>query len=163
MTPNRLTFFTCLLAAPVIFGLITGLFGLGGEYLARFAFVGRVGLLLCIPAWLTVFAWLAWRAAKRGETGMRPYVFASLGANVASLIAYPLMIFLGEAMGGEMAAKLHAAMEANAETGTEALSLTTAALFAGGIVFFLGLFFMPMLGALFGWLGGMLGLVRRPQ
>lgn len=162
MIPSRMTFVTCLLGAPVIFGLFTGLFELGGEYLARFAFVGRVGLLLCLPAWLTIYAWLAWRAAKRGETGVRPYVFASLGANVGSLVAYPLMIFVGEAMGGELSAKLHASVEATSEAAGE-LSLTSAALLAGVIVFFLGLFFLPVMAAIFGWLAGMLGLVRKPQ
>lgn len=159
--PSRITFVTCLLAAPAVFGLLTGLFVLGGEYLARFGFVGRLGLLLCLPAWLTVFAWLAWRAAKRGETGVRPYVFASIGANMASLSAYPLIILASEALGGGLADTLHEAMQ-GAEAGDEELSLTAAALFAGVIVFFIGLFFMPLLGALFGWLAGRLGLVKRP-
>lgn len=160
--PSRLTFVTCLLAAPVIFAAVTGLFDLGGEYLKRFAFVGRAGLLLSLPAWLTAFAWLAWRTAKRGETGIRPYVFASLGANAASLAIYPLMIFITEALGGGLAEQWRDAVVAMSEGGdmADAISFSTATLLSGCIVFFIGLFFMPMLGALFGWVAGLLGLVK---
>lgn len=156
MTPNRLTFATCLFAAPLIFGAAVWALGSGGEYLRRFAQVGAMGLLISLPVWFTVFAWLAWRAAKRGETETRHFVFASLGANIASLVLYPAVVGL-TVMTGHYERAIEAVPDAT-ELPPEPL---TAALFAGGAAFFMGLFFLPVLAALFGWVGGMLGLGRQ--
>jgi hypothetical protein len=162
--PSRITFVTCLLAAPILFAIVPALFTMAGPYAARFGYVGNLSLFVSLPAWLTVFAWLAWRAAKRGETELRPYVMAGLAANAASLVIFPVIIFLAEALGADLSGQLaESFQEAQAaSTGEqEALSLPVAALFSGFAAFFVGLFVLPVLGVIFGWLARKLKLVRR--
>lgn len=161
--PSRITFVTCLLAAPVLFAIILALFTLGGEYLARFGYVGNLALVAGLPAWLTVFAWLAWRAAKRGETEIRPYVMAGLAANAASLLIFPVLILLAEALGADLSGQLAESFQqaqAASDAPQEELSLPAAALFTGFASFFVGLFVLPVLGAIFGALAKRLKLVR---
>ena len=161
--PSRITFATCLLAAPILFSIIPALFTLAGPYAARFGYVGNLSLFVSLPAWLTVFAWLAWKAAKRGETELRPYVMAGLAANAASLVIFPLLIFIAEGLGADLSGELAASFqraEAASDTPQEQLSLAVAALFSGFAAFFVGLFVLPVLGMLFGWLARMLKMVR---
>jgi len=161
--PSRITFITCLLAAPIIFSIVPALFTMGGAYLSRFGYVGNLSLFVSLPAWLTVFAWLAWRAAKRGETDIRPYVMAGLTANAASLVVFPALIFIAEGLGADLSGQLAESFtEAQAASDTEQdqLSLPVAALFSGFAAFFVGLFVLPVLGVLFGWLARTLKLVR---
>lgn len=162
-TPSRMTFITCLLGAPALFAIVPALFLLGGEYLSRFGYVGNLALFVSLPAWVTVFAWLAWRAAKRGETELRPYVMAGLVANAASLVMFPVLIFAAEGLGAGLSDMLAGSFEeaqaANDGEGEE-LSLTTAALFSGFAAFFVGLFVLPVLGSIFGALARKLSLVR---
>ena len=162
--PSRITFVTCLLAAPILFAIVPALFTMAGPYAARFGYVGNLSLFVSLPAWLTVFAWLAWRAAKRGETELRPYVMAGLAANAASLVIFPVIIFLAEALGADLSGQLAESFQEAQATSTgeqEALSLPVAALFSGFAAFFVGLFVLPVLGVIFGWLARKLKLVRR--
>ena len=149
--PSRLTFATCLFAAPLLFGAAIWLLGSGGDYLRRFAQVGALGMIISLPVWFSVFAWLAWRAVKRGETETRHFVFASLGANIASLLIYPAVIGLAVVTG-----EYRRAVDSVPE-GTELPpEPVQAALFAAGAAFVMGLFFLPVLAALFGWIAGLL-------
>ena len=162
--PSRITFVTCLLAAPILFAIVPALFTMAGPYAARFGYVGNLSLFVSLPAWLTVFAWLAWRAAKRGETELRPYVMAGLAANAASLVIFPVIIFLAEALGADLSGQLAESFQEAQAASTdeqEALSLPVAALFSGFAAFFVGLFVLPVLGVIFGWLARKLKLVRR--
>lgn len=162
-TPSRMTFITCLLAAPALFAIVPALFMLGGAYLARFGAVGNLSLLVSLPTWLTVFAWLAWRAAKRGETEIRPYVMAGLIANAASLVLFPALVFLAEGLGANLSGMLADSFQeaqAASDIEQERVSLTTAALFSGFAAFFVGLFVVPVLGSIFGALAKKLKLVR---
>jgi hypothetical protein len=162
-SPSRMTFITCLLGAPALFAIVPALFMLGGEYLSRFGYVGNLALFVSLPTWLTVFAWLAWRAAKRGETELRPYVMAGLVANAASLVIFPLLIFAAEALGANLSGMLAESFQeaqAGSDAEQEQLSLTTAALFAGFAAFFVGLFVVPVLGSIFGALARKLKLVK---
>lgn len=162
-TPSRITFVTCLLAAPIVFAIVPALFTMAGPYAARFGYVGNLSLFVSLPAWLTVFAWLAWRAAKRGETELRPYVMAGLAANAASLVIFPLIIFAAEGLGADLSGQLTESFQqaqASSETEQDELSLPVAALFSGFAAFFVGLFVLPVLAVVFGSLGRTLGLVR---
>jgi len=162
-SPSKMTFVTCLLGAPALFAIVPALFLLGGEYLSRFGYVGNLALFVSLPAWLTVFAWLAWRAAKRGETELRPYVMAGLIANAASLVIFPLIIFAAEGLGADLSGMLAQSFDeaqATNEGEGEELSLTVAALFSGFAAFFVGLFVLPVLGSIFGALARKLSLVR---
>jgi len=165
-TPSRITFVTCLLAAPIIFSIIPALFTMAGPYAARFGYVGNLSLFVSLPAWLIIFSWLAWRVAKRGETELRTYVMAGLVANAASLVIFPIIIFIAEGLGADLSGKLAESFQ-EAQTANDAqqteLSLISAALFAGFAAFFVGLFVMPVLAVLFGWLARMLKLVRGDQ
>ncbi len=161
--PSRITFVTCLLAAPILFAIMPALFTMAGPYAARFGYVGNLSLFVSLPAWLTVFVWLAWRAAKRGETELRPYVMAGLAANAASLVIFPVIIFLAEALGADLSGQLAESFQEAQATSNgeqEALSLPVAALFSGFAAFFVGLFVLPVLGVIFGWLARKLKLVR---
>lgn len=162
--PSKLTFVTCLLAAPALFAIIPALFTMGGEYLARFGYVGNLSLFVSLPAYLIVFGWLAWRAAKRGAGEMRPYVMAGLVANASSLLIFPVMIVLVDALGGGLLSDmlddaLQEATQAGGET-PEAIPFYGAALFAGFAAFFVGLFTLPILTAIFGGLARRLKLER---
>jgi len=163
MVPSRITFVTCLLAAPIVFSIIPALFTMAGPYAARFGYVGNLSLFVSLPAWLTVFAWLAWRVAKRGDKSLRPYVMAGLAANAASLVIFPAVIFIAEALGADLSGKLtesfQDAQAANDAQQTE-LSLLSAGVFSGFAAFFVGLFVMPILAVLFGGLAKTLHLVR---
>ena len=89
---------------------------------------------------------------------------AGLAANAASLVIFPVIIFLAEALGADLSGQLaESFQEAQAaSTGEqEALSLPVAALFSGFAAFFVGLFVLPVLGVIFGWLARKLKLVRR--
>ncbi len=161
--PSVMTFVTCLLAAPIIFAIVPALFTMAGPYAARFGYVGNLSLFVSLPAWLTVFAWLTWRAAKRGETELRPYVMAGLAANAASLVIFPALILIAEGLGADLTGQLaQSFQEAQAASDAEQdeFSLPIAALFSGFAAFFVGLFVLPVLAVLFGWLARTLGLVR---
>ena len=162
-TPSRITFVTCLLGAPTVFGILIIPFFLGGDYLARFGQAGALGLIFSIPTWLTAFPYLSWNAAKQKKTQINSYVFASLGANAASLVIIPILIFLAEWLGADLSGKLAESLKEARETNnikpTE-FSLPAASAIAGFAAFFVGLFVLPILGALFGWLAKMLKLVR---
>lgn len=161
--PSRITFVTCLLAAPIIFAIVPALFTMAGPYAARFGYVGNLSLFVSLPAWLTVFAWMAWRAAKRGETELRPYVMAGLAANAASLVIFPVLIFVAEGLGADLSGKLaesFQAAQAASEERQDEFSLPVAALFSGFAAFFVGLFVMPVLAVTFGALARTLKLVR---
>lgn len=161
--PSRITFVTCLLAAPILFAIVPALFTMAGPYAARFGYVGNLSLFVSLPAWLTVFAWLAWRAAKRGETELRPYVMAGLAANAASLVIFPLVIFAAEGLGADLSGQLAESFQeaqSSSEGGQDELSLPVAALFSGFAAFFVGLFVLPVLGVMFGWMARTLKLVR---
>ncbi len=161
--PSRITFVTCLLAAPILFAIMPALFTMAGPYAARFGYVGNLSLFVSLPAWLTVFAWLAWRAAKRGETELRPYVMAGLAANAASLVIFPVIIFVAEGLGADLSGQLAESFreaQASTEDPQDELSLPVAALFSGFAAFFVGLFVLPVLGVMFGWLARTLNLVR---
>lgn len=163
--PSRITFVTCLLAAPIIFSILPALFTMAGPYASRFGYVGNLSLFVSLPAWLTVFAWLAWRAAKRGDTELRPYVMAGLIANAASLVIFPLIIFAAEGLGADLSGQLAESFEtaqATKEAQQSELSLPSAALFSGFAAFFVGLFVMPVLAVLFGWLARTLKMVSVP-
>ena len=163
-TPSRITFVTCLLAAPIIFSIVPALFTLAGPYAARFGYVGNLSLFVSLPAWLVVFAWLAWRVAKRGDVDLRPYVFAGLAANAASLVIFPILILVAEGLGADLSGKLAESFQdaqASNEVEQTELSLISAALFSGFAAFFVGLFVMPVLAVLFGWLARTLKLVKR--
>ena len=157
--PSKITFATCLFAAPLIFGAVLWLFGLGGEYLARFGQAGALALIVTLPAWFTAFAILAWRSAKAGKATTRDFVFLSLGANVASLVIYPVIVGLASLTGTYQRAIQSAASLATDESGPPPEPLE-AAFFAGGVVFFLGLFFMPMLAGLFALVARKLGFAQ---
>ena len=164
--PSKITFVTCLLAAPAIFGGLSALLFLAGEYGSRFAFVGNGLLLLAMPAYLTVFVWLAWRAAKRGERDVRPYVMAGLGANAASLVIFPVLVYLAEFGGGDLSGMLAESWQesqsvagATDDPVADEISLPFAAMMSGVAAFFVGLFTLPVLGALFGALAKRLRLV----
>lgn len=162
-TPSRITFVTCLLAAPILFSIVPALFTMAGPYAARFGYVGNLSLFVSLPGWLLVFSWLAWRAAKRGETDIRPYVMAGLAANVASLLIFPVVIYLAEGLGADLSGKLaESFQQAQAKTDVEQdeFSLPVAAVFSGFAAFFVGLFVMPVLAVLFGWLARTLKMVR---
>lgn len=149
--PNLIAFCAAFLIAPVIVGAVISLFGLGGEYGARFARVGFLGLFIMLPGYLLVFSVLAWSAAKKGAEGIKPYVFAGLWANAAHLLLYPAMILFAVLSGAYDRGV--AIVQAQQDTATIAApSPFAAALFAGFAVFFLGLFFMPPIAAVFGWI-----------
>ena len=163
---NALAFGVALFGAPAAFGGIVWLMFQGSDYLGRFAAVGGAGLLLSLPVWFTVFAWLAWRSARRGHTEVKHFVFASLGANIASLVVWPALIGLmvltglyGEAVTldlSTLAQGLPEGVDEEPPTPGEAM------VGAAAVAFFMGLFFLPCLGALFGAIGRPLGLAR-PQ
>lgn len=160
-SPSRITFVTCLLAAPIIFSIVPALFTMAGPYAARFGYVGNLSLFVSLPAWLTVFAWLAWRVAKRREPELRPYVMAGLAANAASLAIFPALILLAEGLGADLSEQLaQSFQEAQAASDVEQdeFSLPIAALFSGFAAFFVGLFVLPVLAVLFGWLARTLKL-----
>ncbi len=160
--PSRITFVTCLLAAPIIFATVPALFIMAGPYAARFGYVGNLSLLVSLPAWLSVFAWLSWRVAKRGETELRPYVMAGLIANAASLALFPAMILIAEGLGADLSGELsrsYTKAQAASDVEQDEFSLPVAALFSGFAAFFVGLFVMPVLAVLFGWLANTLKLV----
>lgn len=160
--PSRITFAICLFAAPILFSIVPALFTMAGPYAARFGYVGNLSLFVSLPSWFIVFTWLGWRAAKRGESEIRPYVMAALAANAASLLILPLVIFVAEGLGADLSGKLaESYQEAQAASDVEqdAFSLPVAALFSGFAAFFVGLFVLPVLGALFGWIARKLSLV----
>jgi len=162
-SPSRITFVTCLLAAPIIFSIVPALFTLAGPYAARFGYVGNLSLFVSLPAWLTVFAWFAWRAAKRSDVELRSYVMAGLAANAASLVIFPVIIFVAEGMGADLSGKLAESFQdaqATSDVAQDEFSLPVAALFSGFAAFFVGLFVMPVLAVTFGWLARTLRLVE---
>lgn len=115
-----------------------------GEYALRFAQVGAAGLVIVLVPWFTVFAWLAWRAVKRGG-GMGDFVRASLYADCSFLLLIPaaiaILVFSGQyadfvAESGAMAA--------------DAPSPAGAAFLGALAAFFWGLFVLPILAGLFG-------------
>lgn len=159
--PQRRQFALFALAfvlTPALWALLTYAMISGGTYLARFGQVAGMGLFFSLPAWALAFSWLAWKAAAR-ERGGRGFVMASLGAN---LITFPLW-FIGvmaaptfgldlEAVITETQARI---LAENPSAGPPP-SVGAMAALVGAVAFFMGLFFLPMLAAIFAPVGRLL-------
>lgn len=153
--PSKVPFLIALFAAPALFGAGVGVFALMGDYGSRFAVAGGTALLLSLLPWFTAFAWLAWRDVKQGETSIGTLARTALFANCAQILIFPPLIWLmsrSEAFRSSMKIA-----EDSAEMGaapSEALTL-----FLGTVAAFLvGIFVLPVLAAIFAWVGGKIKL-----
>ncbi len=153
MRVSKVAFLIALFGAPALFGALVWAFALLGDYAMRFSQVGAIGLLAMLPAWFIAFSWMAWRRADRGETGTRDFVLASLRANTASLVIFPMFVGLAVLTGG------YEAMVASAPTtpdGPPPPGPAGLAVFFGLGVTLLGIFLMPVLAWIFAKIFGRL-------
>ncbi len=155
MKVSKVGFLIALFGAPALFGALVWAFALLGDYAMRFSQVGAIGLLAMLPAWFITFSWMAWWRANRGETGTRDFVLASLRANTASLVIFPIFVGLAVLTGG------YDAMIASVSTAPDAPPPPTPAgmaVFFGLGVTLLGIFLMPVLAWVFAKIFGRLAV-----